>query len=392
MHDGKVKCCGSTLFLKKLYHVGYLLRVQLSSELMEADRLLTLIRKYIPDAFFETQRANEVFYRLTLSEERVESGDNLNLMIAQLLDSFEDPEIKKKYEIETFGLTNTSLEDVFIKIGTLEEPNEKAISVETAEDHPLHNLQRVGGYTLYLQQLWAIQCKKLILSYKNLSLLWQSIYFVLPIVLMALAFVPVMESMMENDGLNIDTFSLNKLKNSEVWALKNPGAGSAESNLFRKTNLDWLNNEYGLKASEVEEKTVKEAVDKRTSEYGITKLRDMFSFLPERLDQFSYRVSVNPLKVPYSVVGTLEMFYRLVAMQANRDLDFSVNLKYRYFKSQGTESNSADDEFSQVYGFLMFRMIAAVLCSFPFALMFSFPFVAFVELPHEENNSGVSIR
>lgn len=36
MYDGKVKCCGSTIFLKKLYHVGYLLRVQTSAEIGRA--------------------------------------------------------------------------------------------------------------------------------------------------------------------------------------------------------------------------------------------------------------------------------------------------------------------------------------------------------------------
>lgn len=393
MHDGKVKCCGSTLFLKKTFHVGYLLRVQLSGDLTEADQLLGLIRQYIPDAFFETQRANEIFYRLALSEERTVAGDNLNLMIAQLLDAFEDLEIKKQYQIETFGLTNTSLEDVFIKIGTLDAPQEKAITVETVEDHPLHNLQRLSGFALYLQQLWAIQCKKLKLSYKNLSLLWQSIYFVMPIVLLAIGLTPAFELIIKqfNDGqFNLTTFNLNQLKNNEVWAVKNEGAGSVENNLFRQTNLDWLNKEYGLKASEVEEKTAEEVVKKRTSEYGSKKFNDVFGFATERLDEYDYRLTINPFKRPYSVMGTLEMFYRLIARQKNEDFD--VNANFHYFQPKGPGTLSYKNSLGNVFRIAFIKVMTAVACSFAIALMFSFPFIAFVELPHEERNSGVSFN
>ena len=404
MYDGQVRCCGSTLFLKKLYHVGYLLRVQLSGELTEANQLLEMIKQYIPDAFLETQRANELFFRLTLSEEQEDNragdnqagdnkaDDNLNLMIARLLDEFENIEIKSKYRIETFGLTNTTLEDVFIKIGTLDAPKEKAITIETVEDHPLHNLQRLGGFSLYLQQLWAIQCKKLKLSYKNLSLFWQSIYLVLPILLLAIALTPTIQNLIKSDEFTYDTFSLEKLKNKEVWAVKNAGVGSAESDLFRKANLDWLNNKYGLTVVEVKEKTAKDAVEQRTSEYGIKKLRDILAFVPERLDEFGYRLTVNSLKVPYSTMGSLEMFYRLVAMQANRDSDFKVNLKFQYLKPSGAETNSFLIDVVNVSKFVLFKLFAGLVCTFPIALMFSFPFIAFVELPHEEMNSGVSIN
>ena len=392
MHDGRVRCCGSTLFLKKLYHVGYLLRVQLSSELTQADQLLATIQQYIPDAFFETQRANEIFYRLTLSEERVEAGDNLNLMIARLLDTFEN-ELEGQYQIETFGLTNTTLEDVFIKIGTMDAPKEKPIEIETAEDHPLYNLQRLSGFALYMQQLWAIQCKKLKLSYKNLSLFWRSIYLVLPIVLLALALTPTIQLLTKNNfEFTYDTFSLKQLKNKEVWIVKNASAGSAESDLFRKANLDWLNNEYGLTAVEVKEKSAEEAVKQRTLEYGTKKLRDMLAFATERLDEFDYRFSVNLLKTPYSVVGSLEMFYRLVAMQADRDHDFDVQLKFSYLRSRGSAKDSVNSQLDHVSNVVSFKLSVALMSSFAIAVMFSFPFIAFVELPHEEMNSGVSIN
>lgn len=392
MYDGKLRCCGSTLFLKQLYHVGYLLRMQLTDELTDADQLLTFIRQHIPDAFFENQRANETFYRLALSEERAEAGDNLNLMIAKLLDAFEDLEVRQQYQIETFGLTNTTLEDVFIKIGTLEEPKEKAITIETAEDHPLHNLKRLDGFALYAQQLWAIQYKKLKLSYRNLALFWQSIYLVFPIVMLAFALTPALDVIHTQNGeINYDTFSLSKLKDNEVWAVRNTSAGSEGSDLFRKTNLGWLNKTYNLKAFEVSEKTAKKAIEKRTTDYGTKKLREVFAFVPERFEEFGYRVTVNPAKIPYSSVGTMEAFYRLIAMEKNRD--FNVNLKFHYYQplGLGTGTDTETKEYTQVFTIVAFKLVIAIVCAIPIALMFSFPFIAFTELPHEENNSGVSI-
>lgn len=112
MYDGRVKCCGSTIFLKQLYHVGYLLRVQVTKERAAAEdgeHLLALIRQHIEEASLENQRANELFFRLTVSDTE-NAKESLNLMIARLLDAFESTKIKKQYGIEAYGLTNTSLE------------------------------------------------------------------------------------------------------------------------------------------------------------------------------------------------------------------------------------------------------------------------------------------
>ena len=119
MNKGAIKACGSTMFLKRLYHVGYQLRLELFKE-YQIDELLNLIRQYIPDAVYENQQANELFFRLLPSGRK---DENLNLMIANLFEQFENKDLKERYGIKAYSLNNTSLEDVFIKIGTLDGNN-----------------------------------------------------------------------------------------------------------------------------------------------------------------------------------------------------------------------------------------------------------------------------
>ena len=382
MYDGKVKCCGSTIFLKKLYHVGYLLRVQCGQS-EAGGHLADLIKQHIPDAFLENQRENEQFYRLTVAEAEAK---NLNLMIARLLDAFESAEIKRRYAIEAYGLTNTTLEDVFIKIGTLGAP-ENAIAIEErVEDHPLHNLQRLAGLPLYAQQFWAIQCKKLKMNYKNLPLLFQSIYLVLPLVILVLMLAITIKSLTETDNVEFDTISLRQLKGKEILIVRN--AGIEDTDLFRPDNLRWLSDEFGLSVVESKENTSQAAIAEQMLKWTRSGLKNRLVVLPEHTGATSYRVRTNSLHMPHSLIGSMEMMYRLVAREANQqDSDFGVNLKFSYFRPSGEDQYRS---IGRIYEAANYRTFGAILATFLISLMFSFPFVAFVELPHEEMNSGVS--
>ena len=397
MYDGKVRCCGSTMFLKKLYHVGYLLRVQTAAAAAAADphigdALLQLIREHLPDAFLETQRANERFYRLTCKAQ-----ENLNLMIAGLLESFENEQVKSKYAIEGFGLTNTTLEDVFIKIGTLCDQSEQAaIAMDSAvEQHPLHRMQRLRGPMLYAQQFWAIQCKKLKMSYKNLALLFQSIYLPTFPVLIAFMFMISMGHLLETKDINIDTFNLRQAAaGTEVLILRN--AGDAEEGLFRSENRKWLEREYGLHIVESKEMTAQKAIAELMPKYSRSGLRNRLLIVPEQSGKFNYSISINPYKLPYSLVGTLEAVYRLIAREANReDSDFGVNFKFSYSQTASQSNQNveiqAGKKFSQVFQVSLSRLGLAFATAFLLSIMFAFSLVGFVELPHEEMNSGVSI-
>ena len=395
MYDGKVKCCGSTIFLKKLYHVGYLLRVQCGQS-EAGGHLADLIKQHIPDAFLENQRENEQFYRLTVAEAEAK---NLNLMIARLLDAFESAEIKRRYAIEAYGLTNTTLEDVFIKIGTLDAPENAIAMEERVEDHPLHNLQRLAGLPLYAQQFWAIQCKKLKMNYKNLPLFFQSIYLVLPLIILVLMIAFGIRTFTKTDDVEFDTISLRQLKGKEILIVRN--AGIEDTDLFRPDNLRWLSDEFGLSVVESKENTSQAAIAEQMLKWTRSGLKNRLVVLPEHTGATAYRVLTNSLHMPHSLIGSMEMMYRLVAREANQqNSDFGVNLKFNYFRPDVQAATGSSDEdraqaLNKTYGgiqkFAILRMMCAILVTLFISQMFSFPFVAFVELPHEEMNSGVSL-
>ena len=388
MHSGQVKCSGSTMFLKRLYHVGYLLRLELTKQ-VEEDDLLNLIRKYVPDAFYENQQANEHFIRLTLNEDNLDR--NLNLTIADLFDAFEEKETKDKYGIQAYGLTNTSLEDVFIKIGTLDQPTEGAIEIETAEDHPLHNLDRLNGFNLYLQQFLAILIKKFQLLIKNLQLFALSIYpLALPtltVILFGLIVVNTFNSAF--NPIQFKSFDLKKnLGSTEVVLIGD--SFDKNTDLFRPANRDWLTEKFGFYFEEYDSTNLTDVVLKEKERLGLNSFKKDVLLVSERIGPNNYKLHINPSKFPYSLVGTLESFYRAIARESDHKSDFNVNLNFKNDRDDKKYLSEKQNIFFSISSYIYIKTPFDILVVLSISIMFSFPFVAFTELLNDEMNSGVS--
>uniref|UniRef100_A0A674KDI6 ABC transporter domain-containing protein n=1 Tax=Terrapene triunguis TaxID=2587831 RepID=A0A674KDI6_9SAUR len=100
---GRIKCVGSSLFLKKKWGIGYHLRMHVS-EVCDSENMISLVRQYIPDATFTGQSENELSYTLPL--ENVDKFPDLFCG----LDSHSDQ------GIINYGVSMTTLEDVFLKL------------------------------------------------------------------------------------------------------------------------------------------------------------------------------------------------------------------------------------------------------------------------------------
>ena len=126
INDGKLICAGSSLFLKRKYADGYQLSVvqksgsEASSESNESrdavrsepaeqktEDLTKFIQNVIPEAKLEKQNGNELTYTLPYSA--LASGD-----FVKLLEQLEAN--KKQLNISAYGLSDTSLEDVFLEV------------------------------------------------------------------------------------------------------------------------------------------------------------------------------------------------------------------------------------------------------------------------------------
>lgn len=128
MADGGVKCCGSSSFLKERFGVGYILTLIKGSNASVHD-IVSLIRNHVPEVNVATNVGAELNLRLPLTSSNV-----FPVMLAEL-----DSKLQSLGVI-SYGVSITSIEDVFLKISGGEhfsnedENTEKASKTKSISD------------------------------------------------------------------------------------------------------------------------------------------------------------------------------------------------------------------------------------------------------------------
>lgn len=107
MSSGQVKCCGSALFLKKVFNAGYHLRISKSHNWNQVafDELIGL--KYNLKDKLENLTPHELMYKF--------DADETGQVLPALFDDLE--KAKERVGIFGFGITVSTMDDVFMKIG-----------------------------------------------------------------------------------------------------------------------------------------------------------------------------------------------------------------------------------------------------------------------------------
>ncbi|XP_039428969.1 phospholipid-transporting ATPase ABCA1-like [Culex pipiens pallens] len=163
MADGKLKAVGSSFFLKKKYGVGYRLICVKSAE-CNVTAVTELLRKHIVDIAVESSIGSELSY--LLHEEYV---TRFQSMLEDLEDNLE------RLHILDFGISLTTLEEVFMKVGSDSTNMSDAISMSSiaTTSTDLETNSSVGDYELmeglrlFLCQLKALFLKKVYQTYRN---------------------------------------------------------------------------------------------------------------------------------------------------------------------------------------------------------------------------------
>ncbi|NXI58144.1 ABCAA protein, partial [Chloroceryle aenea] len=114
---GRLKCVGSSLFLKKKWGIGYHLRIHVS-ESCDLEKVTSLVKQHIPNVIVSGHSQYELRYKLPL--EHVNKFPNL----FSGLDSCSDQGILN------YGVTMTTLEDVFLRL-------EEEARVDQEDEHIL---------------------------------------------------------------------------------------------------------------------------------------------------------------------------------------------------------------------------------------------------------------
>lgn len=136
MSAGQVKCCGSALFLKRIFNAGYHLRVSKSNTWNQVafDELIN--DKHQLDKKLENFTPHELMYSFNASE--------TSTLLPKLFDDLE--KFKDRCGIFGFGITVSTMDDVFMKIG-LHFKDVEAEEMETKfkMDHAKHQTNAING-------------------------------------------------------------------------------------------------------------------------------------------------------------------------------------------------------------------------------------------------------
>lgn len=107
MANGKLKCCGSSLFLKSRYGVGYQLSFALKNSEVDAKRITDFIQSQVPESTTLDASGSQLLVQIPLKHAPL-FGPLFKGLDARLQD----------LQIEAYGASITTLEEVFMRIAS----------------------------------------------------------------------------------------------------------------------------------------------------------------------------------------------------------------------------------------------------------------------------------
>ncbi|XP_031243982.1 ATP-binding cassette sub-family A member 3-like isoform X2 [Mastomys coucha] len=180
MVRGTLRCCGSSVFLKRLYGVGSHL-VMVKEPYCDIDEISKLIHSYVPIATLETNVGNELSFILPKEyTHRFEA----------LLTTLE--ENQANLGISSFGVSITTMEEVFLRVSNMEASKtdievtqSPSVGSKENKNRDVESIRRAGfpiqsedqsivfntGCSLYLQQFHAMFMKRLMYNWRNWKVL-----------------------------------------------------------------------------------------------------------------------------------------------------------------------------------------------------------------------------
>ncbi|XP_076622006.1 phospholipid-transporting ATPase ABCA3 [Colletes latitarsis] len=189
VHGGKLKCYGTSLFLKKQYGYGHIEVTLSTKSWCNSDKV---INKFDP----RTQQVSVDSEKIVLSVPNSET-------LPQSLDKVENQ--KKKLGITGISVSLITLEEVFLKV-IKKEDNGKHLNELFS---PLS--QKIEGWNLCVQSILALYQKKFTYTKKNLTNTLLTIFLpILSVILMSLSYNS------PNDSTNIFPLELSMYRHSKA--------------------------------------------------------------------------------------------------------------------------------------------------------------------------------
>eukprot|EP00111_Clytia_hemisphaerica_P020496 TCONS_00060371-protein len=211
MADGELRCCGSSMFLKKRYGVGYHMTIVKSPEFDET-KTCSLVNTTIPSAKMVGNLGAEMSYILEESSTKQFKG---------LFEQLEDN--REAYGITSFGVSVTTLEEVFLKVGEGESLSGLQDETDGQGDREKLQPQRqdtfmdrdtlLSGCALFISQFKAMFIKRFLNSKRQKTAAITQI--VLPIFLVVCGLALMSSSNVDEDDRSRE-LTLSMLKEKEA--------------------------------------------------------------------------------------------------------------------------------------------------------------------------------
>ncbi|KAK1930146.1 ABC transporter A family member 1 [Phytophthora citrophthora] len=112
MAEGEMRCCGSSLFLKNRFGAGYNLTLVKDDAKCDDDAVAAFINSYVPSAKLLSNVGSEIAFQLPL-----QSSSRFATMFAEM-----DRQLNS-LGLLSYGVSVTTLEEVFIKVAELADEN-----------------------------------------------------------------------------------------------------------------------------------------------------------------------------------------------------------------------------------------------------------------------------
>ncbi|CAH3155544.1 unnamed protein product [Porites evermanni] len=237
MADGQLRCCGSSLFLKSRYGVGYHLTL-VKRESCDQDVISSLVKSHVPKAEIISAVGTEIQFVLPS-----ESSQNFETLFSGLENNLE------QYGVTSFGVSVTTLEEVFMKVG---EGAEKTFHDQVVDQKhrgeqvsggasqifiPEAEASSVGefntGLSLKWQQYKAMLLKRFLNARREKKLVLTQLILPLLMVCLTLLLIKTLQESMQNEPpriLNLSNLSIKGVPNIGFYADFRPSVDPNKKN------------------------------------------------------------------------------------------------------------------------------------------------------------------
>lgn len=207
MNDGELQTVGSSFFLKKRFGSGYKL-ICVKNPGCNPKAILNLLEEFVPDVQLESDAQTETVFII--------KEDHLP-MFSKMFRKIEEQ--SENLKISSFGFSLTTLEEVFIKVGS-DSTNSDHSNLEFNDFIPT---TKVTGLTLVLYQIYAIILKKFHFTRRNFYPIGWLTLVTAGLMYVCLAVPIEFESTYGNEIYTLENLSLSSL-NATVTGVAHDGS------------------------------------------------------------------------------------------------------------------------------------------------------------------------